>query len=147
MNTWSFLTILVVAGLLGGCAASSGGNSSLAEVPLVGTQANKGQTGMAVLVDKGDSTDLNFTVSGVPVGASAPLQLLSFVYPGSCASLGAAPAYSLNQDTQVFPGPAGWGMNKSLPVSLSALRQSPYALVVRSSPADGNQNIFCGDIR
>lgn len=147
MRVAYFLTVIVTAGLLGGCAASSGGDGGLANVQLQATRINLGQTGMAVLVAKGESTSVDFTISGVPGGASEPLQLLSFIYPGSCANLAAMPAHSMNEDTQVFPGQAGWVMSKTLPVALSTLRASAYAIVVRSSPADGNQNIFCGDIR
>ena len=146
MRVGLFLSMIMGAGLVAGCA-SSGADSGLATVQLQATQINLGQTGMAVLVAKGDSTSVDFTISGVPGGASEPLQLLSFIYPGSCASLAATPAYSMNQDTQVFPGQAGWGMSKTLPVSLATLQASAHAIVVRSSPADGNQNIFCGDIR
>jgi hypothetical protein len=147
MTTSNLFSTLLAAALLSGCAASSGSSTSFEDITLTATQANQGQTGMAALIDKGDSVALDFTISGVPGGASSPLQLLSFVYPGTCSSLGAEPAYSMNQDTQVFQGQAGWVMSKTLPVSLGSLRASPFAIVVRSSPADGNQNIFCGDIR
>ena len=141
------LSALLVAGFLAGCAGSNGAGPDFVDVRLEGTQANQGQTGMAAFVEKGASTGLNFTISGVPSGTSSPLQLRSFIYPGSCANPGAQPAYSLNQDTQAYRGQAGWVMSKDVPVALSTLLAGSYAVVVRSSPADGNQNIFCGDIR
>ena len=145
MKTIHFLSMLLISSVLCACAGSTGSN--FIDVTLNGTAANRGQTGMAAFVDKGDSTSLDFTISGVPTGVSTPLQLLSFIYPGSCSSLGAQPAYALNADTQVFPGQAGWVMSKTVLVSLGNLVSGNYAVVVRTSPADGNQDIFCGDIR
>ena len=139
------LPTFLLAVLLSGCAGSTGSN--FVDVTLNATAANRGQTGMVGLVDKGDSTSLNFTIGGVPSGVSLPLQLLSFIYPGSCANLGAQPAYSRNSDTQVFQEQAGWIMSKQAPVSLATLMAGSYAVVVSTSTADGGQNIFCGDIR
>jgi hypothetical protein len=40
----------------------------------------------------------------------------------------------------------GWTLSKKAPVALSELRSGGYAIVVRTGPADGNLDIFCGDI-
>ena len=146
MNTRTWIAALLVAGLLSGCAGSAADNQ-IVNVTLNATQANQGQTGMAVFVDKGDETGLDFTIGGVPSGVSSPLQLQAFIYPGSCANPGARPAYSLNQDTQAYEGQAGWVMSKVVPVALGSLTATEHAVVVRTSQADGNQDIFCGDIR
>ena len=147
MKLTQYLPALLAAGLLAGCAASNDGASQFVDVTLIASQVNQGQTGMAAFVDKGPSTGLDFTISGVPGGASSPLQLLSFIYPGACASLGSQPAYAMNQDTQAFEGQAGWIMSKEVPVALGTLLAGKYAVGVRSSPAEGNQNIFCGHNR
>lgn len=146
MNTRLLITTLLTAGLLAGCAGS-GGESRIVNVTLDATSANQGQTGMAVFVDKGDTAGLDLTIGGVPSGVSSPLQLQVFIYPGECSNLGAQPAYSMNQDTQAAPGQAGWVMSKVVPVSLHTLLADSYAVTVSTSPADGNQAIFCGDIR
>lgn len=146
MNMHSWFTALLAAGLLAGCAGSAG-SKSMIDVTLIAGSANQGQAGMAVFVDKGAQTSLDLTLGGVPSGVSTPLQLQVFIYPGTCSSLGDHSAYALNQDTQAFDGQAGWAMNKVVPVGLATLLASPYAIEIRTSPADGNQAIFCGDIR
>lgn len=146
MNTRLWICALLASGLLAGCAGSAG-DSRIVNVTLNATPANQGQAGMAVFVDKGDETGLDFTIGGVPSGVSTPLQLQAFIYPGACGSLAAQPAYSLNQDTQAAPGQAGWVMSKVVPVSLNSLIGGNYAVTVRTSPADGNLTIFCGNIR
>jgi len=146
MNARLWISALLTTGLLAGCAGSAG-DSRIVNVTLNATPANQGQAGMAVFVDKGAETGLDFTIGGVPSGVSTPLQLQAFIYPGACSNLAAQPAYSLNQDTQAAPGQAGWVMSKVVPASLSTLLAGSYAVTVRTSPADGNQTIFCGDIR
>ena len=146
MNTRTWFAALLTAGLLTGCAGSVG-NKSMVDITLNPGPINLGQTGMAVFVDKGAQTALDLTLGGVPSGVSTPLQLQVFIYPGTCASLGDHSAYSLNEDTQAFDGQAGWVMSKVIPVGLGALLASPYSIEIRTSPADGNQEIFCGDIR
>ena len=147
MKLTQYRPVLLAAGLLTVCTAANVGASQFVNVTLDASQANLGQTGLAAFVDNGASTGLDFTIGGVPAGASTPLQLQTFIYPGSCTSLGSQPAYAMNQDTQVFPGQAGWVMSKVVPVALSTLLAGNYAVVVRTSPADGDKNIFCGEIR
>jgi hypothetical protein len=38
-------------------------------------------------------------------------------------------------------------MFKTVPLPLATLRSGNYAIVVRASPADGGDDLFCGDIR
>ena len=95
---------------------------------------------------------MNLTISGVPPWMLRPIQVFTFVYSGSCASHEARPAYTLNDTVQVnaqsgsgVSGP--YTMSKTVPVPMATLRSGEYAIVLRSSPADGNWDIFCGDMK
>ena len=65
---------------------------------------------------------------------------------------GATPAYALNEIVQAqFFGngrPSGpFTLEKTVPVPMDTLRSGNYAIVLRTTPADGNLDIFCGEIR
>lgn len=101
---------------------------------------------------QGDQTLINLTISNVPPWAVRPIQLYTFVYRGSCAKHDATPAYALNDTVQVnvqsgigLSGP--FTLAKTLPGPMATLRSGEYAIVLRTSPADGNWDIFCGDMK
>ena len=50
---------------------------------------------------QGDRTLINLTITGVPPWVVRPIQLVTFVYAGSCAKRDATPAYALNDTVQV----------------------------------------------
>jgi hypothetical protein len=81
------------------------------------------------------------------MGVSRPLNLLTYIYPGSCPALADKPAYSLNQTTQTQRVDGGWRLSKSIPASLESLRAGGYALVLSTTPADRAMNIFCAEIK
>ena len=112
---------------------------------------NAGQVGKALMGPQGDRTAITLTVTGVPPWVGRPVQLYTFVYAGSCAGHDPAPAYALNEVVQagLFSNSGAFGpftLVKLVPASMAALRSRPYALVVRTSPADGNVDIFCGEM-
>ncbi len=112
---------------------------------------NAGETGRGFMTAQGDRTLINLTISGVPPWVARPIQVFTFVYAGSCAKRDATPAYALNDTVQVnaqnsirVSGP--FTLAKTLPVPMATLRSGEYAIVLRTSPADGNWDIFCGDM-
>jgi len=101
---------------------------------------------------QGDNTLIVLNITGVPPWVVRPVQLYTFVFAGSCASHGATPAYALNEIVQAqFFGngrPSGpFTLEKTVPVPMDTLRSGNYAIVLRTTPADGNVDIFCGEIR
>ncbi len=101
---------------------------------------------------QGDTTMINLTITGVPPWVVRPIQLFTFVYAGSCAKRDATPAYALNDTVQVnaqnsvgVSGP--FTIAKAIAVPVATFRSGEYAIVLRTSPADGNRDIFCGDIK
>ena len=148
------LTIVFATALTCGCATTTDNRRSDNTVSFVlqAGQRNEGQTGRAFMTAQGDRTVLNLTITGVPPWVGRPVQLFTFVYPGSCGKLGANPAYALNDIVQagLFSNSSAFGpfsMAKTIPTSVETLRTGNYALVLRSSPADGNVDIFCGDMK
>jgi hypothetical protein len=148
------LALGLAAWLACGCAATTDDRraANTVTIALKATSRNAGQVGSALLGGEGDRTPMVLTISGVPPWVSRPVQLLTFVYAGTCAEPAATPAYALNAIVQAqFAGngrPAGpFTMEKTVPLPLAALRAASYAIVVRTTPADGNVDIFCGEIR
>jgi hypothetical protein len=147
MNPW--LVLLVVVGLISGCSATTESRSGrqVVNIPLTASPQNLGQIAQATLVAEGDATEISFFLSGVPMGTTRPVRLYTYIYPGPCNALGAKPAYEMNQTVntdQIAGDRPGWSLSKKVPVALSELRSKGYAIVVRTSPEDGNLDIFCG---
>ena len=151
MRYW--LTSVIAAALICGCAATADNRrSDTVSFVLQADPRNAGETGRGFMTAQGDRTLINLTISGVPPWLARPIQLFTFVYAGSCAKHDAAPAYALNDTVQVnaqsaigLSGP--FTLSKTLPVPMATLRSGEYAMVLRTSPADGNQDIFCGDMK
>lgn len=100
----------------------------------------------------GDSTWLRLTISGVPAWTTRPVRIFTFIYAGSCAGHDVVPTFALNDVVQAdlmgnsnLFGP--FTLLKSVPASLIELHSRAYAVVLRSSAADGNVDLFCGDLR
>jgi hypothetical protein len=139
--------------LLAGCAGVERG--PLVEVQLAATSVNAGQIGRATLVAVGERTEVAVWVSGVPpLLSTRPVHLYTFLYPGSCASPGAAPAYSLTgnvlaqspSSTAIAPAGGPFTVTNLVPAPFAAIARGPFALRVFTSPADGNREIFCGNV-
>jgi hypothetical protein len=147
------LSLAIAATLTCGCAGTAG-NRPLDTTSFVlnAGSRNAGDTGKGFLTAQGDKTLVNLTLSSVPPWMSRPVQIFTFVYAGSCARLGAYPAYALNNIVEVNPqsgsdvsGPVT--LSKTVPVPLDTIRSGAYAIVLRAGPADGNWDIFCGDMQ
>lgn len=123
----------------------------LVNIPLAASRVNAGESAWATLIARGDRTAATITASGVPPQVSRPVHLYTYIYGGSCRALSARPAYSLTGVVLARAGASG-NMGAPLTVSntaevrLAQLRDQPHAIVVKSAPADGDLNLFCGEI-
>jgi len=146
---------VAVVTVLAGCASSGPVQQTpMARVTLPGVGMNSGHLAYANLVERGQGTDVTVEASGV-VGdwVSAPVHLYTYVYQGSCANLGPpvypATAVVLAQSYAPAPStnPKLLAVSNTIPVGLQALRSQPYAIGVRSSRADADRLLFCGNLQ
>jgi hypothetical protein len=147
MSSKPWLAMLLATGLLSACMTPSESRTGV-NIPLQATKHNAGRIAQVSLTAQDGATSMCFFIGGVPQGVTYPVRLYTFVYPGSCDQLGAAPAYAMNQTVVTRPVTRrrGWTLSKSVPVALSKLRAGDYAIVVRTSPANASLDIFCGNI-
>ena len=153
MVTRYWLVSVVAAASSCGCAGTADNRRlDTASFMLQAGSSNTDETGRGFMTAQGDRTMINLTITSVPPWVARPIQLFTFVYAGSCAKRDATPAYALNDTVQVnaqnsvgVSGP--FTIAKTVPVSLATLRSGEYAIVLRTSPADGNRDIFCGDMK
>ncbi|VVO24024.1 hypothetical protein [Pseudomonas fluorescens] len=136
-------TLLITASLFG-CTNSS--NQSM-NFPLAATHKNPGRIANTTLTGAGNQTNFDFYISGVPTGTILPPRLFTFINKGSCQQPG-PDAYAMNDKVNTEPnaGTGGWTFYRSAPMPMSDLLSGKYSVVVRTSPEDGNVDIFCGDI-
>jgi hypothetical protein len=125
----------------------------LLNIPLRSSPFNAGETGWATLVGRGDQTDVTITVSGVPPEVTRPVHLYTFIHQGACGALSPQPAYSLTgivlaRSASARPGRTGapFTVSNTASVPLSTLQSTAHAIIIKSAPADGNRDLFCGDI-
>ncbi|WP_448646292.1 hypothetical protein [Pseudomonas mohnii] len=152
MKIVSSLALVVVVGWLSGCATTS--DSRVTTVPLNPTLYNPGKIAQATMAPAGNETALLLFVGGVPDSSGHPPRLYTYVYSGTCTSLGPKPVYELNQsvNTDFYSVGQSTGVSrvmhlrKSVPMAYDTLRSGGYVLVVRGSPADGGHDIFCGSL-
>ncbi|MGY2488433.1 hypothetical protein [Cupriavidus sp. CP313] len=151
MNKNSWLAIAAAAGCIAGCGSvpvEQKDSRGIVTITLVALSGNLGRVGQATLIPQGDRTRISIFVSNVPDDVALPPALHSYIYPGSCTSLAAKPAFEMNRTVLLAPSAdVPWTLRKSLPVSLPALLENNHAVVVRTGPEDGFRNIFCGAIR
>ena len=146
MKIVSLLALVVAVGWISGCATAP---KQIVAVPLNATIHNSGHIAQATLTSLDSrKTELVLFVGRVPHGTSIPVHLYTYVYSGTCTSLEPKPAYELNRFVSTAFSSQGGGIRlwKSVPVAYDTLLSGEYALVVRASPADGNRDIFCGNL-
>lgn len=143
----NILGLLGGALLLVGCVSSQGQAGGLVTVGLEPGRQNLGQIAQATLADQGNETAISFWISGVPDSTTRPLHLYSYVYHGTCRQLGQV-AYEMNDTVSTSPaiGKRGWTVSKKAPTAMRELLKGGYSIVLRTSPADGSLDVFCGDI-
>jgi hypothetical protein len=146
MNTRIVPLALLMASLFGCSSASNHSNHSM-NLPLAATRANVGQTGNATLTAEGNQTNFDFYITGVPTGTILPPRIFTFINKGSCQQPGSV-AYAMNDkvNTRNEAGANGWSFYRNAPIATSELLAGKYSVVVRTSPEDGNVDIFCGDV-
>lgn len=145
MKIESSLALMVAVGWISVAVAAP---KQIVTVPLNATIYNTGHIAQAVLTSMNSSeTELTLLVGGVPEGTVVPAHLYTYIYSGSCTRHEPKPVYSLNNlVTDNFNEDAVIQLQKTVPLGYDALRSGDYALVVQTSPADGDQDIFCGDL-
>ena len=136
-------------------AASIAVAADVTTIALQATPRNAGEIGRAFLMADGDGTRVQIEVSGVPpLVSSRPVHLYTFVYTGRCEAHGDKPAYALldrvlagsPRSTSIAPAAGPFTVSNTAPLPLDQLRAGPYAISVRTSPADGDVEIFCGNV-
>ncbi|MEX3785732.1 hypothetical protein [Paraburkholderia sp. BR14374] len=125
-------------------------------IRLNATQSNRGKIAVATLLPGvpdccgSPRTELRVWISGVPNPTTLPPRVFTYIYPGQCGSLGPQPAYDLNRRRVILgnglPGSIMW-ISRRVEAPINGLTSSNYALVLRTSPADGNVDIFCGNLK
>jgi hypothetical protein len=152
MGRSAAVAFFVASGALCGCASPDARHDDSLNIVLTAARINAGETGRAILVPLGERTQVTVIVSGVPVElASRPVHLYTFVYNGTCGNSAGQPAYALTgrvlaQSATSTVGGA-FTITNVAPVSMDALRSEAHSIRVKTSPADGDREIFCGDIR
>jgi len=124
-----------------------------ADIALTAASINAGATGRAILVALGQRTQVTIVVSGVPPElVSRPVHLYTSLTGGTCAIRSSRPSYVLVDRVLAQPASSAGAVGGALtltnvaPVPLETLRSS-YAVRVATSPADGDREIFCGEIQ
>jgi hypothetical protein len=124
-------------------------------VRLQATTYNAGEIGQASLLPQGGKTLIRLNFSGVPPYASLPVHVYTYIYEAACARLPETPAWSLNDRVLVegFSGQRSYSprgpftLSHIAPVPVDQLLSGRYALALRTAPADGDQVIYCADLR
>jgi len=149
--------VLLVTSLVSACAGTTDAPArEFVTVTLNPAPRVAGEIGRAFLMPQDEGTRVLIEVSGVPpLVSTRPVRLYTFVYPGACGKLADKPAYAL-LDRVIAQSPSSAGMvplsgpftvSNTAPLPMEKLREGNYAIVVKTSPADGNLEIFCGDVR
>jgi hypothetical protein len=123
--------------------------------PLAATRHNPGQIARATLAAVGQATAITITLSGVPAGVTRPIHIRASLAEGACNGKPGGREYPLNApalaDAAGRPGAmAAFGgplqLTATVDLPLQQLRTTPFAIRVRLTPADGGDEIFCGDV-
>jgi len=145
MNLEYRLALSIIITSILGCATSS---NQVVTLTLDATRQNTGQIANVTLSSQDTQTGFTFFIGGVPNGTTLPLRLYTFINKGSCQQPGAM-AYAMNDrvDTDRMARTRTWTYSRTANVMMSALFADEYSIVVRTTPADGNIDIFCGNIK
>lgn len=148
MKSTIWLALAVALGCTAATSAADDAVKSPLTFPMKATRQNAGRIGQVTLIAQKGQTELMFVVSGVPAGTAVPADLETYIYPGTCASHGNQPAYVIKNPYArgdrllTYPNT----MTRVVPVLIGDLTSADHAIVLRTSPADGFIDIFCGDV-
>ncbi len=138
---------VAIFAFLAGCASVE--DRQMINVPLAAGPHNAGQIGQATLAANGNETSMSIYISGVPSETTRPVHIYTFIYTGTCKQrTDSAPTFELNQRVLADRdyGKRGWTISRRVPAELNTLRSGNYSIVLQTGPADGNREIFCGEI-
>ncbi|MNY34344.1 hypothetical protein D3C86_1686790 [compost metagenome] len=112
------------------------------------TAQNAGKIANATLASQDSQTGFTFFIGGVPNGTTLPLRLYTYINKGSCQQPGPV-AFAMNDriETEPMANARAWTFSRSAPMKMSGLLSGGYSIVVKTTPADGNLDIFCGNIQ
>lgn len=155
--------LFMLAASLSGCSSidsiASRDNvqdSGFVTVALKATTYNAGHIGRAYLIPSGDRTVVRIEASGVPDTVTRPIHLYTYIYGGSCSAHGGEPEFTLTgvvlANSVAHPASIGafagaLTISNFAPVGSDVLRAKAHAIVVKTAPADGDHDLFCGEIR
>ncbi|MNN64989.1 hypothetical protein D3C81_1804640 [compost metagenome] len=76
------------------------------------------------------------------------MRLYTYINKGSCQQPGPV-AFAMNDriETEPMANARAWTFSRSAPMKMSGLLSGGYSIVVKTTPADGNLDIFCGNIQ
>jgi len=147
--SWLLAAVASLAGCESTPATRTSDRPAVQHIALDATPFNAGRVGDAYLLRREHRTDIVVKVSGVTGWVTRPVHLYVYVHEGSCASPSPQPLHALTQRVLARRDPDGFlTLSQMLPAAAGdALLGRDYAIIVRSSPADANMPLFCGDLR
>lgn len=145
MKIVSSLVLVIAVGWISGGAAAT---KQIVTAPLNPTVYNSGHVAQAIMTPiSSRETEVLLLVGGVPNNTAIPANLYTYIYSGTCTSHEQKPAYSPNElVTDLYPEKGVIQLRKSVPAPYETLRSGGYVLVIKGSPADGDRDIFCGNL-
>jgi len=148
------LAVAIAPFVISGCAGTGSTRGAAADavvIPLQATTINAGNVAQATLLPQDGNTSILLDFSGVPGGTTLPVHVYTYIYEAGCGALPAKPAFALNdrvlarKNTGSFAGP--FNLVHTTPLPMSDLLSGRFSIALRSAPADGDQVIFCGEVR
>lgn len=138
-----------------GSLGRGGAESESVAIPLRATPANSGNSGRVTLLPMNGATGIRLEISGVPGGTTAPIHVYTYIYEAQCAALPNKAVYALNDRVLALDAMGNRGLSPRgpynlvhiAPLSMSELLSGRFSIALRSAPADGDQVIFCGELR
>lgn len=144
-------TVLAAVCVALGCCAALASHAAPQSVtfPLTATARNAGKIGQVTLVPQGNATEMLFFIGGVPSSTTMPAHLYTYVYPGSCNQMADKPLFAMTDRTVLgdYVPQQGFKLWRRVAMPMGDLLSGDHAIVVRTSPADGGRDIFCGNIK
>ncbi|MBC5784951.1 hypothetical protein H8N03_18535 [Ramlibacter sp. USB13] len=124
-------------------------------VPLAPAPSNAGSFAQATLLPAPDGTRMTVFFTAAGPQPTSPLHVYTYLYEGRCEALPQQPARALNDNVLVRTANGdiaqsrrgAFMLSHAVPLPLAELADGRYALVLRSSPADGGGLLYCGELR